>query len=169
MNNKDFQKLMLKTAILSMSADGNIHKEEIKKFSELIYKSKYFKDIDLENELKLILEDIDKNFMSAFENYINFFDNNYLSVNEVLLLFELLLDVINSDFIITDEEVFFIKTLRSKFKYIPNEIFISRFGYSEYFNIETENPFITLKKPNFNDIDFSSFLDGEVKNLKDND
>ena len=169
MDNIEFQRLLLRTAILAMSADGKIQIEEIDVIKKIAIDSNYFKDINSKKEMENIFNDIEIDLKTTFQKYISFFENNFLSVSEVLLLFEVLLKVINADMIVTKEEKYFIQVLRSKFRYIPNDIFTSRFGDNEYFNLEIENPYIAFQKPYLKDNKLNDFLDGEIKGIENPD
>ncbi len=166
MENKEFQKILLKSAFLAMAADGHIHDDELKEINNLATTRNYFSEIDFKNEIKELIDKINSDYKAVYLEYFDFFENNYLSTVEIMLIFEVLMKIVYADLNITEEEKNFIRFLRKKFSYVPNDIFAARFGNEELMNIENKIPSFESKKIDLSTIDLNDFFSDELNQNK---
>ncbi|MFZ4590647.1 MAG: hypothetical protein ACOYN6_06595 [Ignavibacteria bacterium] len=163
MENIELQGILLKTAVLAMASDGVVHEEELKEISKLAEAQNYFSDLNYNTEVKELVYSVNNDYRKTYADYFEIFENNYLSIVEILLIFEVLLKIVNADMKIADEERNFIKFLRKKFTYVPNDIFLARFGNNELFNIENDIASFESKKIDLNNINLNDYLGNDIK------
>jgi len=163
MENKEFQKILLKTAVLAMTADGQIHENELNEINKLAKEQNYFSEIDFKIEINELINKINLNYKEEYAKYFEFFENNYLSAVEIMLIFEVLTKITQADLVITDEEKNFVRFMRKKFIYVPDEIFRARFGDNELFKSDDNVISFESIKLNLNNIDLKDFMGDELK------
>lgn len=162
MDNKEFQKILLKSAFLAMAADGQIHEDEISEINKLSKSQNYFSEINFKKETQELINKINSNYKSEYIHYFEFFENNYLSTVEILLVFEVLFKIIHADLIVTDEEKNFVRFMRKKFAYVPDEIFHARFGNNELFELDNNISSFESKKVNLNQFNLDDYLGDDL-------
>lgn len=124
----EFKKILVKTAVFVMAADGDVHHEELSELKSISESKNYFTELDLEKEINEVLKEIKSVGRYAYINFLKDLKSKELSIPEVLLLFESTLQIIKSDKKITESEVSFFQKLRYIFPQVPEDIFNSRFG-----------------------------------------
>jgi len=162
MDKTALKKMLFKVAFCAMAADGRIDDREIKEMQIMNKNASYFADIDLSDELKNLLSDFEIKGKKIINELFEELSNNELTALQELLVLEIALRIISADDDIDDNEVKFVKLIRSKLK-VPNEIIKDRFGVIEYLmnkdyetNIKTkitETDFVSeLIMPEFQDL-----------------
>jgi uncharacterized tellurite resistance protein B-like protein len=159
----ELQRILLKTAVLAMTADGKIHEDELNEINKIAESQNYFTDINYKQEVKELIEKANSDFRIVYKEYFEIFENNYLSIVEILLIFEILLKIVNADLQITEEEKNFVKFLRRKFSYVPNDIFLARFGSNDLFVIENNIVPFESKKIDLSNINLNDYLGEEIR------
>lgn len=144
MDKINLKKLLFKVAFCAMAADGKIDHREIKEMQVMDKNTSYFADIDLSDELQKLLSGFEIKGKKIINELFDELRNNELTALHELLVLEIALRIISADDDIDDNEVKFIKLIRSKLK-VPDETIKDRFGVIEYLidkdhntNIKTE-------------------------------
>jgi len=165
----EFQRLLFRTAFCVMACDGNIDEREIREMKSMNKSAAFFQGIDLTNELDLLLTSLrerGKQFVNELIESLNKVD---LSTVQELLILEVAFRIVNADEKVDENEINFVKFLRSKLN-VYDEIIRDRFGVIEYlFDKEyardlskdetREDNFTAIKMPELKDleaIDFST-------------
>lgn len=127
----EFQRLLFRTAFCVMACDGNIDEREVREIKAMNKSAAFFQGIDLSEELELLLislKEKGKNFVNELITSLNKVD---LSTVQELLILEVAFRIVYADEKVDENEVNFIKFLRSQLK-VYDEIIRDRFGAVEY-------------------------------------
>lgn len=165
-----FKKLLSKTAFCCIACDGHIDDREVAEMKYLDKNTSYFRDTDLSKELDALIEDLKTKGKHIVFELFEEIKNSDISFVQELLLLEITFRLINSDEKVDDNEVKFLRLLRSYLK-VYDEIIIERFGqvkllfdkkyYSTFKTSDhTKEFFENLTFPELQDItkiDFSKF------------
>jgi len=114
-----------------MAADGRIDDREIKEMQIMDKNTSYFANIDLSNELKNLLTNLEIKGKKIIVELFDELRNTKLTTIQELLVLEIALRIISADDDIDDNEVKFIKLLRSKLE-LHDETIKDRFGIIDY-------------------------------------
>jgi len=128
MDRIEFQRVLFKSAVLVMACDGEIHDNEIKEIKLISEKSYYFKDIDFDSELKLLIEEFNENEKKALENYFSQLKASEYSPVQQLQIIEIMLRIIHADNRVDENEMKFIQLTKSLLG-VHSEIIVRRFGH----------------------------------------
>jgi len=157
MKELEFEKLLFNTAICVMACDGQIHESEVSELELIAENTPYFRELDYKNELNKIMKEIEKN-TNVMKRYFNTLKEADLSPVQELLILEVVLRIMYSDNRIDENEVKFVKLIKSYLK-MPDQIIFERFGKIE---------FLIKGYEKINQQDFSDeFSDIEVVDIKD--
>ena len=143
MENKDFKKLLFKTAFCVMACDGSIDDLEIQEMRKIDSSTTYFSDIDLSDELDELINELHNKKIKIVKNLFDSLRDNTLTISQELLILEVTMRIINADDVIDDNEVRFLNLIRSKLD-LGNQIIHQRFGKISY-----------LKNLNYEDVGIS--------------
>lgn len=127
-----FDKLLLKTAFSCMACDGDIDKSEIQLIKKLHKENKTFGDININNELDLMLEDINKDSHQYMKDYFNDLTSAQLSESNELSLIEVAIETIKADEKIEYSEIKFFKVIRSKLSIDSDSILKKHPDFEDY-------------------------------------
>ena len=131
MEKLEFKKLLFKTAFCAMVCDGHVDPREIEEIKKIDANTSYFNDVDMTDELNQLIDEVSsKGKLLLLELFQTLRENKFTTVQELLII-EITIRVINADNIIDDNEVRFIRLLRSKLD-VENEILRDRFGKIPY-------------------------------------
>lgn len=147
-----FEKILFNSAVCVMACDGQIEKREIKELELIAQKTPYFKELDYKKELSVFMKDI-KSDTNIMRKYFDLFKDAEFSLVQELMILEVVLRIMYADNRIDENEVGFIRIIKSYLK-IPDQIIFERFGEIDF-----------LIKGS-SEIDQQTFLKniGEVKN-----
>ena len=123
----EFKKLLFKTAFCCIACDGHIDDREVAEMNYLDKNTSYFSDTDLSKELDDLIEDLKTRGKHIVFELFEQIKNSDISFVQELLLLEITFRLIHSDDKIDDNEVRFLKLLRSYLK-VYDELIIERFG-----------------------------------------
>lgn len=153
MATSNLNKLILQTAFCCMASDGNIDKREIATIKSMCEKSPLLKSFDIQTELNLLIEEINKKGKEFIMNYLEFLKNTSLSEEDELTLLDSAIQTILADELIEYSEIKFFKNIRyrlkvsddkilERFTTIPDiEMFLEQDIISESFLDKITNPF----------------------------
>ena len=127
MDKNKFKKILFKVAFCTMACDGHIDDREIEELQIMDKKTSFFEAIDLSEELKQLIKDLDKKGTKVIEELFVCLRETKLNPIQELLVLEVALRIINADGKHDENEVKFIHLLRSKLK-LHDETINDRFG-----------------------------------------
>jgi len=154
-----FDKLLLKTAFCCMAADGNIDKQEINLLKSLHNNKKLFGDINLNDSLNDLVEGINKDSNTFFNDYFSELSASSLTEIDELQLIEVAIETIKADLKIEYSEIKFFKIIRANLK-IDNESILAKHpDFEEYLeqDIISRDYLHNLRNDYFNTQLFSEF------------
>jgi uncharacterized tellurite resistance protein B-like protein len=125
-----YEKLLFNTAVCVMACDGQIHENEVNELNSIASTTPYFGKLDYKNELNMIMKKIKKN-VNIMKLYFNNIQQADLSLAQELLILEVVLRIMYSDNRIDENEIKFIKLLKSYLK-IPDQVIFERFGKIDF-------------------------------------
>ncbi len=127
MEQRNLQKLLLETAIATIVCDGEIHEKEIAELNNIISQATYFKDFNGRELLKEMIDDVQRNVRDVLRGYLEKLKKTDLSPVQELLILEVILRIVYADERFDENEVLFIKLVRSMLK-LHDETIVQRFG-----------------------------------------
>ena len=162
MDTIEFKKLLFKTAFCCIACDGHIDNREIEEMRYIDKKTSYFEDVDLSSELETLLADLKTKGKHIVDDLFKSIIENELDIVQELLLLEVAFRLIYSDEKVDENEVRFLKFLRSKLN-VYDEIIMDRFGavdllfdkkYSGFFKSQNQELELIerIKMPEFQDL-----------------
>jgi uncharacterized tellurite resistance protein B-like protein len=114
-----------------MACDGHIDDKEVNEIKSMNKSSQYFSGIDLTQELEGLLSILkEKGSLIVDELFISISNANLSTVQELLIL-EVGFRMVNADEKLDENEIRFVRYLRSKL-HVHNETIKDRFGFIEY-------------------------------------
>ena len=131
MEQNDFQKLLMETVICSIACDGDIDDREIAELHNIIDNAQYFKGIESVGFTRQMIHEVRSDGLGFVGNYFKHLEKIELSSGQELLLLEIIIRIIQADERIDENEVAFLKHVRSKLR-IYDEIIQQRFGEIPY-------------------------------------
>lgn len=136
MEQMEFKKLLLESAIILMSCDGEIADAEVKELNEIANNTTYFSGMNLKQEMNNLLPQFRKTTKEDIHKFYRTLRSKDLTIVQELLLLEINLRITYSDKILHESEIEFIKTLRGVCN-APDELLIERFGKLEFLMRDT--------------------------------
>jgi uncharacterized tellurite resistance protein B-like protein len=130
MEELSYEKLLFNTAVCVMACDGQIHENEVNELNLIAEKTPYFRALDYKNELNIIMKEIEKN-TNIIKLYFNNLKEADLSLVQELQILEVVLRMMYSDNRIDENEVKFIRLLKTHLK-IPDQVIFERFGKIDF-------------------------------------
>ena len=132
MDNKEYNKLLLKTAFSCMACDGDIDKREVKLIKRLHKENKTFGEIDINTEMDNLLISINKDGHQFMRDYFNELTTSDLSEANELNLIEVAIDTIKADEKVEYSEIKFFKVIRSNLKIDDDSILEKHPDFENY-------------------------------------
>lgn len=129
---EEFQTLLFKTAFCFMVCDGHIDERELQEIRKMKETSFFFKDIELEDELNSLLALYEEKGVLIMDELFESVTSKKLSSVQELLLLEVALRIVFADNIVDENELRYIRYLRSKLK-LQDSMINERFGYIDFF------------------------------------
>jgi uncharacterized tellurite resistance protein B-like protein len=123
---KSFNAILLKSAILSMAIDGEIHEKEMEFFNQFSEDNVYFEDFDLEKYFKKVIAAIKDDYEEFILTLSNEVEESNLNKQYKLIIIDVVLAIIQSDEIIDDNEIIFLNRMLEIFD-IEKNVIISRY------------------------------------------
>jgi len=161
---KQFKKILFKTAFCCMACDGHIDQQEIDEMKKMDKNTTYFGDVDLSKELDLLLKDLNKYGKKVVNDLFQELRETKLNPVQELLILEVALRIIHADANIDENEIKFVKLLRGRLE-LYDEMIIERFGKDNLlFDKEYGNNIIVKETDFLNNLDFSDLE--ELKDLR---
>jgi len=127
----EFQRLLFRTAFCVMACDGEIEEREVNEIKKMNESSAYFQGIDLAGELEELLLDLKATGKKIVDDLFKLLAEVEISTVQELLILEVALRLVYADAKIDENEIKFIRFLRSKLN-LHDEIIRDRFGAVEF-------------------------------------
>ncbi len=127
MEDKEFQNLILETMICATACDGEIDEREIAELRQIVQYAQYFRGLVINQVLNERLQAIQNDGRAFLNNFLKSLDAAQLHYAQELQIMEVILRIIHADERIDDNEVEFLKLVRTKLK-VHDEIIQQRFG-----------------------------------------
>lgn len=175
---KEFQSLLFRTAFCLMACDGHIDEREVNEIKLMNRASAFFKGIDLSDELERLLVSLKNKGKHIVDELFDVLSKSEITIVQELLILEVAFRIVHADEKVDENEIKFLRFLRSKLK-LHDEIILDRFGVVEYLfdkdyskdivKSETRSDLIsTISIPELSElktVDFSSFKnEGNIQN-----
>ena len=163
MESVEFKKLLFNVAFCAMACDGHIDDREIEEMKVIDKKTTYFGDIDLSEELTDLINQLKEKGKEIITELLDKLKDSDLNTIQELLVLEVALRIVNADNILDENEINFIRLIRSKLK-LHDEIIKDRFGIIDY--LVTNRDYLTNINTdinNFKQMDSVSFEIGDIK------
>lgn len=158
----EFQSFLFRLAFCVMACDGHIDDREVKEIRDMNKTSAYFQGIDLSDELDILLAELKtrgKHIVDELFEKLTKFD---ISTVQELLILEIAFRMITADKKHDENEIKFVRYLRSKLK-VHDEIIRNRFGTVEYL-FDKDYSHDVVRKETKEDL-FSSVVIPEFKDI----
>lgn len=154
----NFNNLLLRTAFSCMACDGEIAPEEVALIKTLSREKSLFGDVDIEVELRKMLEELNNKGKLFLRQYLNNIAELEISKEQELSILQVAVDTILSDSKIEYSEIKFFKIIRSNMKVVSDaEILECVKGIDESFLEKDINvSYISLENSYFNNIEFTT-------------
>jgi len=127
----EFQRVLFQTAFCVMACDGHIDNREVAEIRAMNAGSAYFTGIDLTVELDGLLARLRTDGTRVVEDLFKTIENLDMSTVQELLLIEITLRIMNADERIDENEVRFLRRLRSGLA-LHNQTIKDRFGAVDF-------------------------------------
>lgn len=131
MERKDFQELLLRSAVSVMACDGEIHESEMEEIRQIVQKASFFKDINPEEVYEKIIGEIQSDPRLFIQFFLTEVKRDDLSTLQKLLLLEVMLRLVNADQVIHECEIQFLKIVTG-YMQIHDDLIVQRFGEIDY-------------------------------------
>lgn len=166
----DFQRLLFRTAFCLMACDGHIDEREVNEIKLMNKSSAYFQGIDLSDELEELLASLKARGKHIVDELLDTLEKLDTSMVQELLILEVSFRLVHADEKVDENEIKFLRLLRSKLK-LHDEVIRDRFGVIEYLfdkdysqdiikSQTHDDLFASIAIPEFKDlatVDFSKF------------
>jgi len=151
MDNNTFKNLLLETAVSAIACDGSVDEKEIEALRNIEKNSPYFSSDDLSKDLGKYLKNCEKNLEKFQSSLFKKIKKAKLNILQELSLMEISLRIISADEKEEEDEINFVKLLRSNLS-ISDLILYQRFGKIEYLGIlNFEENFVDFKEKDESD------------------
>jgi uncharacterized tellurite resistance protein B-like protein len=144
----DFQKLLFKSAVSIMAADGEIHETEVAELKTLVSESAYFLDFEFDAALNENLSLIKSDGKDSINSFLKDLAISELNKHQQLILVEVLFRIIDADNKIEENEIVLFQKIKTKLNITDEELILKfpkradtiidfkGYGKGEYFDID---------------------------------
>ena len=139
----EFQKFLLKSAILMMACDNEIHNDEISELKSFTDNTAYFLDFEIEKTLDNLIKSISENISQNVNLYVESLNKIDLKEKQKNILLEILLKIIMADNIIDKNEINFFQQICNKLKLQKDDLLIN---FPDFISIINQTEFIEIKQ-----------------------
>lgn len=127
-----FDNLLLKTAFCCMASDGHIDNREISLIKSMCQKSLFFKDLNFQDEINLLVNKINTSGKGFILSYFELLSKAKLSESEELILIDFAIQTIKADDQVEYSEIKFFKNIRHRLK-VSDETILKTYPDIEMF------------------------------------
>ncbi|UXP34035.1 TerB family tellurite resistance protein [Reichenbachiella agarivorans] len=126
MSQSSFSSLLLRTAFSFMTCDGHIDKKEIVSIIKMGQQNNLFGEVAVDEELEIMLKKINLRGTEYLKDYFRKVEKANLSDEEQLEIIKIAVDVIYSDMEVREDEIKFLRVLRTMLD-ISDSVILTRF------------------------------------------
>lgn len=163
MERTEFKKLLFNVAFCAMACDGHIDNREIEEMKVIDKNTTYFGDIDLSEELNNLIKELNEKGKEVITELLEKLKDSDLNTIQELLVLEIALRIVNADEVLDENEINFVRLIRSKLK-LHDEIIKDRFGIIDY--LVTNRDYLTNVNADINKFDKMDSVSFEVGDIK---
>ena len=155
----ELNELLLRTAFACMACDGDIASEEVELIKKIATEKHLFGDIDIDKELKKLVEEINTQGKSFLKRYLTILAEQDMTEEEELNIADVAVQTIRADNIIQYSEIKFFKVLRSNLKLVTDETLLEKIdGIDEnYLAQDIQADYLQIYDDYFNTIELHEF------------
>lgn len=155
----ELNELLLRTAFACMACDGDIASEEVELIKKIATEKHLFGDIDIDKELKKLVEEINTHGKSFLKRYLTILAEQDMTEEEELNIADVAVQTIRADNIIQYSEIKFFKVLRSNLKLVTDETLLEKIdGIDEnYLAQDIQADYLQIYDDYFNTIELHEF------------
>lgn len=125
-NQSEFSKLLLKTVFSFMTCDGHISPKEVEFIKQLAKDKIDMPESTVDQELNLMVDLINLKGLDFFDDYFKKVKSSSLTEDQEILLLESAIQTITADDEVKNEEINFLKILRTALK-SPDQKILEKF------------------------------------------
>lgn len=126
MSKPGFSSILLRTAFSFMTCDGHIDKKEIVSIMKMAQDKYLFGEVEIDKELEEMLKKINIKGTEYLKDYFRKVNRAELSDEEQLKIISVAVDIIYADMEVKEDEVKFLRVLRTMLK-ISDSVILSNF------------------------------------------
>ncbi len=155
----ELNELLLRTAFACMACDGDIASEEVELIKKIATEKHLFGDIDIDKELKKLVEEINTQGKSFLKQYLSKLAEQNMTEEEELKVADVAVQTIRADNVIQYSEIKFFKVLRSNLKLVTDETLLEKIdGIDEnYLAQDIQADYLQIYDDYFNTIELHEF------------
>jgi uncharacterized tellurite resistance protein B-like protein len=155
----ELNELLLRTAFACMACDGDIASEEVELIKKIATEKHLFGDIDIDKELKKLVEEINTQGKSFLKQYLCKLAEQDMTEEEELKVADVAVQTIRADNVIQYSEIKFFKVLRSNLKLVTDETLLEKIdGIDEnYLAQDIQADYLQIYDDYFNTIELHEF------------
>lgn len=155
----ELNELLLRTAFACMACDGDIASEEVELIKKIATEKHLFGDIDIDKELKKLVEEINTQGKSFLKQYLSKLAEQDMTEEEELKVADVAVQTIRADNVIQYSEIKFFKVLRSNLKLVTDETLLEKIdGIDEnYLAQDIQADYLQIYDDYFNTIELHEF------------
>lgn len=155
----ELNELLLRTAFACMACDGDIASEEVELIKKIATEKHLFGDIDIDKELKKLVEEINTQGKSFLKRYLTILAEQDMTEEEELKVADVAVQTIRADNVIQYSEIKFFKVLRSNLKLVTDETLLEKIdGIDEnYLAQDIQADYLQIYDDYFNTIELHEF------------
>ena len=155
----ELNELLLRTAFACMACDGDIASEEVELIKKIATEKHLFGDIDIDKELKKLVEEINTRGKSFLKRYLTILAEQDMTEEEELNIADVAVQTIRADNVIQYSEIKFFKVLRSNLKLVTDETLLEKIdGIDEnYLAQDIQADYLQIYDDYFNTIELHEF------------
>lgn len=155
----DFNELLLRTAFVCMSCDGEIAPEEVELIKQMSNERHYFGDIDIDKELNHLMEEINQKGKGFLKQYLYSLSEESLTEEQELKVADIAVQTIRADNKVEYSEIKFFKTIRSNLKTVSDDTLLEKVdGIDEnYLAQDIRTDYVQIFEDYFNTIELPKF------------
>lgn len=155
----ELNELFLRTAFACMACDGDIASEEVELIKKIATEKHLFGDIDIDKELKKLVEEINTQGKSFLKQYLSKLAEQDMTEEEELKVADVAVQTIRADNVIQYSEIKFFKVLRSNLKLVTDETLLEKIdGIDEnYLAQDIQTDYLQIYDDYFNTIELHEF------------
>lgn len=155
----ELNELLLRTAFACMACDGDIASEEVELIKKIATEKHLFGDIDIDKELKKLVEEINTQGKSFLKRYLTILAEQDMTEEEELKVADVAVQIIRADNVIQYSEIKFFKVLRSNLKLVTDETLLEKIdGIDEnYLAQDIQADYLQIYDDYFNTIELHEF------------